>query len=81
MCFKRATSVSELRMNLPGRATWASQGALIGSLTLLAACSPKVQPIEVAKPQRQAMEQAKAIEGVLRTQSDEQRRTIDAASR
>lgn len=47
---------------------------------MVAACSPKPLP-DLVKPQREALDRAKAVEGSLLKQADEQRRTIDAASR
>lgn len=55
--------------------------ALPGSLMLLTACTPKAPPPDLIKTQRQALEQAKAVDDVLRKQSDDQRRAIDDASR
>lgn len=54
---------------------------VIGSAILLAACSPKAPPPDLVKTQRQVLEQSKAVEGVLRKQSEDQGRAIDDASR
>ena len=53
---------------------------LLSAATMVAACSPKPPP-DLVKPQREALDRAKAVEGSLLKQADEQRRTIDAASR
>lgn len=63
------------------RGRWVGQSALIACLTVLAACSPKIPPSDLVKTQRQALDQAKAVEDVLRKQSEDQRRSIDDASR
>ena len=70
------------RMSVHGRAvTIAGQIALFASAIVLCACSPKASPTVVPKQQREALDQAKAVEGVLREQSANQQRTIDDASR
>lgn len=42
----------------------------------LAACKPNPPP-DVLKTQRQAMEKARAVEGVLQNEADDRRRAID----
>lgn len=57
------------------------QSALIACLTVLTACSPKTPPPDLVKTQRQTLDRAKAVEDVLRKQSEDRRRSIDDASR
>ena len=59
---------------------WGS-AALLGGLIWLTACTPKTPPPDLIKTQRQALERARAVEEVLRKQSDDQRRAIDDTSR
>ena len=78
---QRLTGAVKLRVGWRRLATQAGQGALIGSLAMLAGCSPKSPPPDLVKTQRQALDQAKAVEDVLRKQADDQGRSIDDASR
>lgn len=54
--------------------------ALLAAALFLGGCSPKPPP-DLVKTQREVLDQAKAVEGVLRKQAEDQRRTIDDASR
>lgn len=47
---------------------------------LLAACKPEPPP-DIIRPQREALDKAKALEGQMQKDADQQRRTIDDASK
>lgn len=55
--------------------------AIFLGIIILAACQPHEAPPDLIKAQREGLNKAKAVEGQLQQQAEEQRRAIDDAEK